>query len=390
MSAALTPPVSRLTSLALLLTATLTIMAGATIAPSLPEMQEHFRAVPHAELLVRLVLTLPALMIALASPLMGSLSDRWGRKPLLLLGMALYIVAGAAGAVIENIWLLLLSRALLGVGVAGILTANTALMADLFDGPARGRILGMQGVFTNVGGALFLLAGGLLAQRNWHAPFLIYLLPVLLLPLAWSQIPNVRSASPTPQQPDRAAPAALPWGKLWPIYAAGFLTFLLFYQVPTQVPFYLTQRFGASSSVSGGVVALTNVAGVVSGLLFVRLGQRFPAPRLSAFALLAIGIGLVMTGLAGGYAGVVAGVFLLGLGVGVNYPNFTGWLTRLAPPAVRGRAIGILSSSVFLGQFLSPIVSQPIARATSLSAMFWITGLVAVLVGLPFFRVRAD
>lgn len=389
MSAASTPPVSRLTSLALLLTATLTIMAGATIAPSLPEMGAHFRNVPQAELLVRLVLTLPALMIALASPLMGSLSDRWGRKPLLVLGMALYVLAGAAGAVIENIWLLLLSRALLGVGVAGILTANTALMADLFDGPARGRILGMQGVFTNVGGALFLVAGGLLAQQNWHAPFLIYLLPLLLLPLVWTQIPNVRPQN-TPRLQAEATPAALPWGKLWPIYAAGFLTFLLFYQVPTQVPFYLTERFGASSSVSGSIVALTNVAGVVAGLLFVRLGQRFAAPQLSAYAMLAIGAGLVLIGLASGYAGVVAGVFLLGLGVGVNYPNFTAWLTRLAPPAVRGRAIGMLSSSVFLGQFLSPLASQPIAAATSPSAMFWLTGIVAVLVGLPFFRVSAD
>lgn len=81
-----------LTALALLFAATLTIMAGATIAPSLPAMREHFSALPQRDVLVRLVLTLPALVIALTSPLMGVLSDRWGRKPLLLAGL---VVSGA-------------------------------------------------------------------------------------------------------------------------------------------------------------------------------------------------------------------------------------------------------------------------------------------------------
>lgn len=377
------PQPTTLTALALLFAATLTIMAGATIAPSLPAMREHFSGLPQSDVLVRLVLTLPALVIALTSPIMGVLSDRWGRKPLLVAGLVVYVVAGSAGYVIENIWLMLLSRALLGVAVAAVMTANTALMADLFQGEARNRILGMQGVFSNAGGTLFLVVGGLLAQKHWHLPFLIYLLPVLLLPLVWAQVPAVRS-----QQPASAAASRLPLNILWPIYAAAFLTFLLFYLIPTQLPFYLTGRFGASSSVSGLMVALTNLIGVFAGLLYVRVGSRMKPVRLSSLAFALLGIGLVLVGLSGSYLGIGLGVLVLGLGVGLSFPNLTAWLARVAPAEVRGRAIGLLSSSLFLGQFMSPLLTQPVAHLTSLQSMFWLVGAFALLVALLFSRLR--
>ncbi|MEM7762019.1 MAG: MFS transporter, partial [Cyanobacteria bacterium P01_A01_bin.40] len=66
----------------LLLVSTLTVMSGATIAPSLPAMQEHFADVENSALLVRLVLTIPALFIAIGGLFAGQLVDKIGRKPL--------------------------------------------------------------------------------------------------------------------------------------------------------------------------------------------------------------------------------------------------------------------------------------------------------------------
>lgn len=73
----------------LLFTSTLTVMSGATIAPSLPAMQEYFADVPNSALLVRLVLTIPALFIAIGGLFVGQLADRLGRKPLLIGSTAL-------------------------------------------------------------------------------------------------------------------------------------------------------------------------------------------------------------------------------------------------------------------------------------------------------------
>ena len=80
----------------LLASAALTIMAGATIAPSLPAMREVFVGTPGAEVLVRLVLTITALAIALTAPLAGLFADRVGRRPLLVGSLVLYALAGSA------------------------------------------------------------------------------------------------------------------------------------------------------------------------------------------------------------------------------------------------------------------------------------------------------
>lgn len=174
---------SVLTKATLLLVSTLTVMAGATIAPSLPAMQEHFREVGDAALWVRLVLTLPALFIVIGSLVAGVVVDRFGRKPLLLAAAALYGSAGASGYVLDSLFHILIGRAFLGFAVAGIMVTATTLITDYYSGAARAAFLGLQAAFMGLGGVIFLSLGGFLADQNWRFPFLIYLFAWLLVPL---------------------------------------------------------------------------------------------------------------------------------------------------------------------------------------------------------------
>ena len=157
---------SVLTKSTLLLVSTLTVMAGATIAPSLPAMQEHFRDVNNAALWVRLVLTLPALFIVAGSLIAGVVVDRFGRKPLLLAAAALYGMAGTSGYVLDSLFHILIGRAFLGLAVAGIMVTATTLIADYYSGPARAAFLGLQAAFMGLGGVVFLSLGGFLADQN--------------------------------------------------------------------------------------------------------------------------------------------------------------------------------------------------------------------------------
>jgi MFS family permease len=75
-----------LLKITLLLSAMMTMMAGAVMAPSLPQINEVFNKTPHAALLTRLVITLPALFIAIFSPLYGQLIDKTGRKKVVIAG----------------------------------------------------------------------------------------------------------------------------------------------------------------------------------------------------------------------------------------------------------------------------------------------------------------
>lgn len=132
-------PNNWITKLTLLLASSLTVMAGATVSPSLPAMQQHFAStIADPDLrttLVKLVITLPALFIVIGSLIAGLIIDRFGRKPLLLITAILYGFAGSSGLYLESLPTILIGRALLGL--AGVMVSATTLIADYYSGAAR-------------------------------------------------------------------------------------------------------------------------------------------------------------------------------------------------------------------------------------------------------------
>ena len=97
----------------ILLGSTMSVMAGASIAPALPEMTDYFSEVENAEILVKIMLTIPSLFIALFSPVAGIILDKYGRRLPLLLSTILYGIAGTSGFYLDNLYLILLGRAIL-------------------------------------------------------------------------------------------------------------------------------------------------------------------------------------------------------------------------------------------------------------------------------------
>lgn len=199
----------------LLVVSTLTAMSGATIAPSLPVMREHFSNVANADYLVRLVLTAPSLCVAIAAPFAGVMIDQIGRKPLLAVTLLVYGLAGSSGLWLNSLGLILVGRALLGLSVAGIMTTATTLIADYYTGSVRARFLGLQSASMALGGVVFLSVGGFLADMNWRMPFLIYLVAWVLLPLVLLFLPEPSrtSQSSTPQSGVPVEPDSLPMGQ---------------------------------------------------------------------------------------------------------------------------------------------------------------------------------
>ncbi|WP_415836545.1 MFS transporter, partial [Palleronia rufa] len=147
---------TRLTLFALLASATLTVMAGATISPSLPGLVAHFADDPRAEWLVPFILTAPGLAIAVAAPLSGVLVDRTVKRRVLLAGIVLYVLAGSSGLYLDSLDAILVGRLFLGLAVGAVMTASMALIADVWEGEARQRVLGWQAASMGVGGILFI------------------------------------------------------------------------------------------------------------------------------------------------------------------------------------------------------------------------------------------
>ncbi len=368
-------PDTLLVKITLLLVSTLTVMAGATIAPSLPAMRQHFAEVPNADYWVRLVLTAPALFIALGAPIAGTIIDHFGRKGLLALSVFLYGFAGSSGFLLNEIGLILIGRVLLGLSVAGIMTTATTLIADYYLGAARAQFLGLQAAFMGLGGVLFLTLGGFLADLNWRYPFLIYLVAWLFLPLIVLVLPEpARTHVNGADSLAIAAPEATPWLLLLLTYGIALITQIVFYMIPVQLPFFLQQLTGANASQSGLAIALATLATAISAISYQRLKARSTFTGIYAIAFGLMGLGYLIISKAQNYGTVLVGLAIAGLGIGLLMPNMTVCLTSSTPSPVRGRILGGLTTSFFLGQFVSPLVSQPLSQRLGLAATYGLAG----------------
>lgn len=383
--------VSRLGVGTLLGVSTLTIMAGATISPALPAMQSAFSATPNAEVLVQLVLTMPALFIAVGAPITGAVVDRLGRTKLLFFSTILYGVSGGAGFVLDSLYLILVSRALLGIAVAGVMVASTTLIADYFDGERRDTVMGWQGAFITAGGVVFLTLGGVLADIEWRVPFLIYisafgLLPLILLTLNEPEVNRSDERSVTDLDAARALIKTLPIRTLGVIYTVALIGMVVFYLIPVQLPFYLTSVTAATGTLIGIGIAISNVSGGITSSQFDQFRKQFNHHAIVGIVFGLIGIGYVIIGTSQSYLVIVIGLFVVGAGLGLLIPNLNVWATNAVDGQYRGRALGGITSMIFLGQFISPLMTRPIIDAIGIGATFVIVGFgVLVVAGLFVF-----
>ncbi|MGB7442769.1 MAG: MFS transporter [Coleofasciculaceae cyanobacterium] len=372
-------PNTRLIKITLLLASTLTVMSGATIAPSLPAMQTHFSGVANSEFWVRLVLTMPALFIVIGSPIAGQAVDKIGRKPLLLGSAILYGFAGGSGFLLNSVFTILVGRALLGLAVAGVMVSATTLIADYYRGDARANFMGLQAAFMGFGGVMFLSVGGFIADLNWRLPFLIYL-------FSWLLIPGIVFSLYEPLRPKADADAnitvptaKLPIKLLLLIYASVMLQQIVFYLIPVQLPFYLEQLSGAGATQTGLAIAFSTLFSAFASMSYGRVKKRFSFIKILAIAFGLIGLGYLGIGAVSSYWLILLVLIPTGIGLGLMMPNLNVWTANEVPDASRGRALGGLTTFMFLGQFLSPIVSQPIKQNIGMRATYGLVGVSLVV-----------
>ena len=168
----------------------LTVMAGAAVAPALDAIRAHFAEEPVA--LIRLIISMPALFIALSSPLFPALAKRFTAKVLALGVLVCYVVAGVAAGIADNIWVLLAFRALLGFSVGIIMPLSTGLLSFYFPPEKMDRLMGYSSAMNQMGGVVGTLLAGLLATVSWRTSFLVYLMGVICIVLCAVKLPNDR------------------------------------------------------------------------------------------------------------------------------------------------------------------------------------------------------
>lgn len=341
----------------LLAVATLTIMSGTVVAPSLPAIRQAFEGQDNVELMSRMVLTLPAIFVVISAPIAGMLADRYGRKRLLMAAILLYAVAGMSGAVSQSLFGILVGRAFFGLAVGAVMTVGSALVGDYFEGEQRARFFGFQQSFTQIGGVLFVVGGGLLADLHWRAPFLIYALALLIF-LAVLTVLNERErseqvtavASATHAEQNRLLLAAL--------CVTAFLANALFYTVPTQLSFYTKELGYPNARTVGILIGVFNLVAAISALFYGRIRGRLSTVEIFAVAFGLMAAGAIALSYAHFLTALVASLAVMGFGLGMMMPNIMAAALQIALPRLRARVTGMITACMFFGHFMSPILSQ--------------------------------
>ena len=380
------PQPGRRLTVSVLLLASMTIMANATIAPSLPGLKAHFADVPGIDTLAGLIVTLPSLSIMLSASLVGALADRVNRQMLLALAALAYAVGGTAGLWAETLPQLLAGRVVLGLGVAGTMTLSMAWAADLWQGEARARYMGLQGAAMSGGGIVVMLLGGALATLHWRGAFAVYalVLPIALLALS-ALAPHARAHAETRdarRAQQAAAPReAFPWRAFAVVAPLAFLFMVTFYVMPTRLPFLLAELGMTNTLVTGAIMASMTLASMPGALMYGQV-RRFLSPMgIFAASYLLMGLGLLIISQAQSAGLIVLGSLVAGVGMGPSMPNYTTYFMGFVPASQRGRASGLLTTAFFAGQFASPLVSAPLVAAFALRGAFEMMGFGLLALG---------
>ena len=385
-------PPNRTVTLAVLGLASMTIMANATVASSLPGLRAHFADVPHIDTLAGLIVTLPSLAIVLSAGMMGVLIDRWDRQKLLLVTAALYAFGGTSGLWAESLWAMLAGRLALGLGVAGTMNLGMTWASDLWQGAERARFLGRQGAAISVAGIVFMLLGGALASLHWRGAFAVYALILPIAALAFLALgPHARRIATERDLPKPVQTTAdrFPWAAYAFIAPLAFVFQVAFYVTPTRLPFHLEALGVHSPLVVGALMAaLVTVSAPVS-LLYGRIRARLSAMTVFGLSFVLIGAGFLAHAMATDWHGVLVGSLVAGLGMGISMPNYTTWFMARVPASMRGRASGLLTTALFLGQFASPLVSAPLVAGFGLAGTFAVVGGALVALGGGLWAVQA-
>jgi MFS family permease len=304
-------------------------------------------------------------------PYAGRLSDRVGRRPLLIGGALAFAAVLAAHAVVDTLPALIGLRLLLGVAEAFFFVAGFAAVADLAPPGRAGEALSFNSLSLYLGIAIGPLVGQLLLDGAGYLAAWLggAMLAVVAAGLAW-RIPETASpatadAAPTPffQRAALAPSVALFTGI---VGMGGFFAFVTIHAVD-----------GLGFAHASGVLFLFGLIVVVTRVAFARLPDRVPPFRLGSVALTLISTGLIVASLAASMLGLLIGAAVIAIGVAFLTPAFFAAVFARVDPSERGSASGMASLFIDLGFGGGPMALGLVAGTFGIPAAFAFAAAIA-------------
>jgi MFS family permease len=328
----------------------------------IPLMPFYAREMGGGGLIVAILMSAFTAAQLLSAPVWGRFSDRYGRRPALLVGLTASCIAYVVFAYASSIWLLLLSRIVQGAG-GGTVGVIQAYVADSVEPDNRAKALGWLSAATNVGVAIGPAIGGAALKFGRSGPGLAAAgLCLVNIFFAWRFLRESRDMTEAHEKKPRASRTVIahviaqpnePASRLIWIYAIAMGAFSGLMAI---LALFLADRFGVGKDqiwifyTYVGVIAVVTRAGILGKMV-----ERYGEAQLSRIGLAFLATGLAGLPLARGYVMLAIAVALIPLGTAFTFPCVTSMLSRVISSRERGLYMGVQQTFGGLARVIVPL-----------------------------------
>jgi multidrug resistance protein len=304
----------------------------------------------------------------ISAPAWGWMSDRYGRRPAILVGLLVSAAAYVIFAFAGSLWLLFLSRIIQGLG-GGTIGVVQAYVADISEGKDRAKALGWLSAVTSLGavvgpaiGSLLIRAGGRTAPGLGSA-----VLCALVSIFAWRFLRESRTASAQMEAlrlPQRSGPGAIQSVVLHPNEPASRLIWIYaiaigaFYGTTPMLPLILAQRLGVNEQNVGYFIMYLGLIGVIvrTGVLG-RMIEWLGEVKLARLGLVSLAIGLALVAAIRSYPIMLVSMTFMPVGTAFTFPCVTAMLSRVVPKNDRGLYMGVQHTFGGISRVAFPLIA---------------------------------
>ncbi len=343
--------------LIIFLTILVNLIGFGIIIPLLPFYAETFGASP---VVIGLLFAVFSICQLVAAPALGDLSDRYGRRPVLVFSLAGTVVSFVMLALAHSLTMLFLARIVDGLSGGSISTAR-AYVADVTEPADRARAYGLIGAAFGLGFILGPALSGVLVKVSYTAPiWAAAIITLVATAVAWLWLPEtVHRAHAGTGMPFRDLPGLFRRVGLRRVLAIDFVYWLAFAIFQTTFALFAARRFRFDASQTGYFFSAFGVLGVVvQGACIRPVVRMLGDKRTFILGLMFAVIGLVAGALAQSVAALVIALVPLALGIGFGHPTLTSLVSRAARGDEQGRVQGAASALESLGRTIGPVLGN--------------------------------
>lgn len=316
----------------------------------------------------------------LSAPMWGRFSDRYGRRPALLVGLGASAIAFLVFAYADSLWLLFLSRIVQGAG-GGTVSVIQAYVADATKPDDRAKSLGWLSAATNAGVAIGPVIGSWVQHWGRATPGIVAaMLCVVNMVFAWKYLTEVRKPGDDGKAATRTSREAVlrvvsqpsePASRLIWIYAIAIGAFQ---GTNAILALFLSWRFGVTAETIGYFYTYIGVLSViVRAFMLGKLVDRVGEPRLSRIGIVLLAIGLFGLSMSRDYVTLALAVGLLPLGTAFTFPCVTAMLSRVVSSSERGLYMGVQQTYGGITRVAFPVILGYAFDTLGQQSPYWIS-----------------